>query len=329
MCPSGARLWFRRGAWAGAVALILWWTLLPFAGDLSPGALAAALADIQWIPFVERGRAPLWSDVVANVALFLPFGLAGWRNLEGVRGRLVVLLGLAVVLSLAVETVQLALPARRTSATDLVTDACGTLAGAAAGRLWELEGRRAVREWVEGLLGGEGDKVRVAAFALCLLAWALVPGSAADNPVWRQLQGFSASFRKFPGWLPWAAGSAHAVVLGALFGFLAGRSAGLERREQAAVGAAAAALLGLVLEGVQLWSPSRRPEIFQALAFGLGGAGGAGLAATSAPASLAVFFTAFGAALLALPGGDSPVAPTVVAMLVGCLLAGWSELSSP
>ncbi len=69
-------------AWALAVLLILWWTLLPFRYDFSPRFLALSVARIQWFPFVERGRLPLWSDVVENVVLFIPFGVAGWRCLE-------------------------------------------------------------------------------------------------------------------------------------------------------------------------------------------------------------------------------------------------------
>ena len=114
---SGSRTLVHRAAWVGTVVLIAWWTLLPFSPDISSGALRRAFADIQWVPFVERGRAPLWSDVIGNLGLFLPLGFVAWRGLEGRRGRFLGVLGSAALVSLVVEVLQLALPARRTSVT--------------------------------------------------------------------------------------------------------------------------------------------------------------------------------------------------------------------
>lgn len=317
--PSSERL--RAGAWGGAVLLVLWWTLLPFTRDLSSEALYRAVADVQWVPFVERGRPPLWSDILANVALFVPFGFAGWRCLEGRRGRLARLLAAALALSIAVELVQLALPARRTSATDVAVDGFGALLGAALGRGWELRGREAALEWLRRLRNGEPAHALVALWVACLAVWALLPGpNPPGSSVWVQLQNFSSSFRRFPGLLPWASASAHLFLLGALFAVLAART-GRVGAPLGAVGAAlAAGLLGLGLELLQVLSLSRRPDVFQALAFGVGGVPGALLGMAGAGGGLAAAGVALALGFGLAPAGDFPPGETRAALVLGALL---------
>ncbi len=322
--------WVRAAAWAAATCLILWWTLLPFTADFSPHALALAWANIQWIPFVERGRPPLWSDVLGNLALFAPFGLAAWRCLEGRRARLVWLIGWALALSLTVETVQLALPARRTSATDVVTDAMGALLGGGIGRLWEIRGRNATAAWLQELVRGDPANALVALWAACLGVWALLPGSAVTNSVWSQTQSFSSSFRRFPGWTAWAAASVHPFVLGGIFAALATRSSRARGLHRVAAGMIATLLLGIALESLQLLSPSRRPEIFQALAFGTGGLVGAAVGMASEPVGALAAGIALVAGVLIFPTGDAPAGETWAALLLGAiLLAGGQRLRSP
>ncbi len=318
LLPLGARGWVRLAALGAAVCLVLWWTLLPFTRDLSPQALARAFGDIQWIPFVERGRLPLWSDMLGNLALFTPFGFTCWRYLEGRRWRVARLLAAALSLSVAVELVQLALPARRTSGTDVVMDALGALLGAGIGRGWELRGREATRAWLGALGRGEPAYALVALWAGCLAVWALLPGPNPAGSLWSQTQTFSSSFRRFPGWGPWLTGSVHTLLLGGLFAALAartGRSRGLRR---AAAGALAAFLLGLGLESLQLMAPGRRPDIFQALAFAAGGIPGAllGLARGRAPLAAGGALAVLGAALL-VPRGDLPAGETWAVLLLG------------
>lgn len=311
----------RATAWGAALLLVLWWTLLPFTRDLSPEALNRAVADIQWVPFVERGRPPLWSDILANVALFVPFGFAGWRCLEGRRGRVVRLLAWALALSVTVEVVQLALPARRTSATDVVVDGMGALFGAALGRAWELRGREAALEWLCRLGRGEPAHALVALWVGCLAVWALLPGPIpAGSTVWIQLQNFSSSFRRFPGFLPWFSASAHLFLLGALFAALAARTG----RTTAPVGAAAAALaagmLGMGLELLQVLSLSRRPDVFQALAFGAGGVPGSFLGMGRVRGGIAAAGLALALGFGLTPAGDFPPGETRAALFLGAVL---------
>lgn len=329
MHPFRHRFWLHRCVWTAAGLLVLWWTLLPFRQDLSADALVRALADVQWVPFVERGRAPLWSDVLGNLALFVPFGFAGWRCLDGRRARLILLLAAALTLSFAVEVIQLTLPARRSSTTDLATDAAGALIGAGLGRLWEVRGRDATRAWVADLARGETAHLLAVLFAACLLAWAVLPGPASDSGVWNQVQGFSSSFRRFPGLEAWTGGSVHLFLLGWLFATLAtrsGRGGGLGR---AVFGVLAAGFVGLGIETVQLLSPSRRPEIFQALAFAAGGVPGAVVGLCPRPVVVVVSLIALGFGLAFVPTGDSPAGVTWAALGVGAVMTSWSEWVRP
>jgi len=303
------------------VVLIAWWTLLPFSPNLTPGALERAIADIQWVPFVERGRAPLWSDVLGNLALFLPFGVAGWRTLEGHRGRrLWTVLWAAALVSLTVELLQLALPARRTSATDWVVDICGAACGTLVGRFWELRARRAARHWWRRLTGGGRENLLAILLALCLLAWAVLPGLAVPGELWEQTQRLSSSFRRFPGWQPWLERSWHPALLGAMFATLAGRSGTGSALGRGVFGFGCAVLLGFGVELAQLAAPSRSPDIFAAVAFGAGGlvalllAGAPALAVRGAAAAL------LGAGLWRPPLGDSPATQTRVVLVLAALL---------
>lgn len=325
LLPSGAR-W---ALWGVAVALVAWWTLLPFRQDLAAAALARAVADIQWVPFVERGRRPLWSDVLGNLALFLPFGLAGWACLRGRSRRLAAILTGAAVLSLTVELLQLTLPARRTSATDVATDVLGAGLGAALGRLWELGGQRAASRWFEAARRGEPAPAAAALFAVALVVWALLPGTSGGSEVWGQVQRFSASFRRFPGWSPWLAASSHHLFLGAAFGFLAGRSWEARGGRQGLAGGAAAAVLGLALEGLQLLGVGRRPDVFQAVAFALGGILGAAGAAFPNRAALLVPTLVLAAGLGWPPGADAPPGETWAALLLGGGLGFFAVLVAP
>ena len=314
-------------AWAGVTGLALWWTLLPFSWDLSSTALVRAVADIQWIPLVERGRPPLWSDVLGNWALFAPFGLAGWRALEGRPRRLAWLAAAALLLSVGIEVVQLAVPARRTSASDVAADVLGALLGAGLGCLWEAGGRDATHRWARALARGETPHAALLLLAACLVVWAVLPGATPPSGVWKQTQIFSSSFRRFPGWGPWLGGSAHPVLLGVCFSALFVRSVpgGAARRWLA--GAAAALLGGLLLESLQLLTPSRRPDIFQAVALAVGGAAGSllGLGGRSALLTGSALVLVLG--LWALPAGDLPVGETRAMLLLASVLLAAVGLS--
>lgn len=82
-------------------------------------------AAVEWVPFSEYQRA---FDILANIVLFVPFGLAlAWRGTRGDVGR-AALVGLA--LSLAVELSQVYTHNRIATVTDLLTNTTGAWLGA-------------------------------------------------------------------------------------------------------------------------------------------------------------------------------------------------------
>ena len=82
-------------------------------------------SNIGWIPFVSppiRRR-----DIVANVLLFMPLGVGAAL---GFRRGLAVAGGLALALSMTGETIQVYTHSRFPSATDVVCNVAGAVAGA-------------------------------------------------------------------------------------------------------------------------------------------------------------------------------------------------------
>jgi glycopeptide antibiotics resistance protein len=85
----------------------------------------------RWDGWMTRGY---WSDVVVNVAGFIPFGFffALWFSLApGVARPRLMALFLGFTISLAIETLQYFLPTRDSSMTDLLTNTMGTAIGVA------------------------------------------------------------------------------------------------------------------------------------------------------------------------------------------------------
>ena len=122
-----------------------------------------------------------WSDVVLNVALFVPLGFLLERWGRG-RTRLALVLLLGVLLSTLIESLQLFIPDRFTTLTDIAANGTGALMGAGLSQL--------VRR---GL--GTGDVLVTRLFLdlpLVGLAWMLVPF------IW--LVGLTASGDPARGW---------------------------------------------------------------------------------------------------------------------------------
>ena len=118
------------GAWA---ALIVSSSLYPFAGDM----LRLFDAVIAGLPKLREWREPSQRDAMVNLLLYLPFGLLGSMALEkagGFFGRILWPVIGASLLSLAIEVIQHALPARDPSLADwllnIISAAVGTLIAA-------------------------------------------------------------------------------------------------------------------------------------------------------------------------------------------------------
>ena len=82
-----------------------------------------------WVPFADAHL--VTRDLVVNVLLFVPFGLAGpWRRAQGPR-RLLTAAIAGAALSLVVEFIQVFSHARLPTATDVVINTLGSVIGAA------------------------------------------------------------------------------------------------------------------------------------------------------------------------------------------------------
>jgi glycopeptide antibiotics resistance protein len=147
MSARGRRKVSSRGAWLTAVVVVviavLWLTLRP---SPPPGFDAGA----NLTPLEHHGRALqallrepanrdvilryLVTDVLGNVLLFLPLGFVSAGALGERRAalpRLSTAVGCGLVLSVAIEAVQLLVPGRATDVDDVIFNALGTLVGAA------------------------------------------------------------------------------------------------------------------------------------------------------------------------------------------------------
>lgn len=124
---------FRRGARATIAALgalyagaVLWATLrpLPWATDGNQEAFGI-LDPRAWIGSATwtEGSA---LEIIANVVMFVPLGLASGLVIRGLRGAIAPL-----ALTLVIELVQIPLADRISHPRDLVANACGALLGLA------------------------------------------------------------------------------------------------------------------------------------------------------------------------------------------------------
>ena len=85
---------------------------------------------VAWIPFVS----PPVRDVVANVLLYVPWGYLFVRQMPYARRHIWIVVMLAAVLSFSTEASQLYSHGRFPSATDLICNIFGALAGATYAR---------------------------------------------------------------------------------------------------------------------------------------------------------------------------------------------------
>lgn len=127
--------------------LIAYGSLYPF--DFAPPAVPAA----AWAAFASQLRMPRsLGDILGNIALFVPFGVAGVISLP-VRAdakRLVATLAAAFVVAIGLQAAQLYLPSRTAALGDVVWNMAGAAAGAALARhlVPRLEGERVPFAWL-------------------------------------------------------------------------------------------------------------------------------------------------------------------------------------
>jgi VanZ family protein len=119
-------------------------------------------AQMRWVPAIALGALSLWLltypfnfagevitpwlgdpwigklNTVSNLAMFLPFGIAGgWASSTRGRGAAVIAVAIAALaISLVGETAQVWLPDRHSSAVDLLANTLGAAMGALIGWVW-------------------------------------------------------------------------------------------------------------------------------------------------------------------------------------------------
>lgn len=106
------------------------------------------VTDLGWRPHPRayllefRLASPLRlaGDAVFNLAMFVPFGWLLARGIEDVgasaRARIVIVVAACAALSLMVETAQLFLVSRYSSAIDILTNTAGSVVGAVIAHRW-------------------------------------------------------------------------------------------------------------------------------------------------------------------------------------------------
>lgn len=197
--PAGSRAFLVLAV--ASTLLILYGTAFPFDLRFGEGALQRGWEQAYPLPWQgqEDGR-PSLADLVANVMLFLPWGM--WvaadaaRRGRALRPTLLITGALGVALSIAVEFVQLFSPTRLPAGSDVVANGLGALLGAWAG--WTLAGpvlERHARRWKEG---GRRDPLGRGVWVMVALV--LLAAVAPFQPVLkaRHLAGALESVRLLP-----------------------------------------------------------------------------------------------------------------------------------
>jgi glycopeptide antibiotics resistance protein len=104
---------------------VVWLLSLPWVGFTAEPHWSR----VHWIPFTDPADTP--RDLLANIALFVPFGYSYTRHRSG-RFRILEALLAAAIVSVSAESTQLFSTLRYPSATDVIA----AMAGASAGAVW-------------------------------------------------------------------------------------------------------------------------------------------------------------------------------------------------
>jgi VanZ family protein len=175
MGPATLRGWCAIGAIAAA-ALAAYVSLVPF--RFAMPADATSLVDVLWrraeVGVVSRGNG------LANIVLFVPFGLCGLAALVDERTRLAAWAGSALLVlaasigvSVGIEAAQAFVPGRTPSLTDIVAQTIGTGVGMGA---WLVLAREA-RVWAARFSTGHASVIQLAlgGYTAVLALYLLLP----------------------------------------------------------------------------------------------------------------------------------------------------------
>jgi glycopeptide antibiotics resistance protein len=105
--------------WTAVIALLVW----PWRDTMDH----THWEKVGWIPFISPPVKP--SDMIANVLLYMPFGYFGLQAMGRARGDALAVAVAAALLSLTTESIQLYSHWRFPTATDVVCNVLGCVAG--------------------------------------------------------------------------------------------------------------------------------------------------------------------------------------------------------
>jgi VanZ family protein len=264
---------------------IAYGSLVPL--QFEPRPFSDAVDAFRSIPYLRLGVASR-ADWVANILLYLPIGffltggLAGRaRSVAGAMFGTAVAVSLCLLLAVAVEFAQLFFPPRTVSQNDLIAEAIGTVLGAT---LWVSFGPWLLGLWGQVIQAGPtAIRALVVLYALAYLAVSLFPYDFLVSPA--ELSDKLTS----PGtWSPLIARSCGGVLscgvklfsealVAAPFGYLLGMAAAASRPLGAGTAFGFGALLGLVIETLQIFLASGTTQGISILTRALGAAWGLSL----------------------------------------------------
>jgi len=260
-----------RTLWILFTLFVLYGTTIPFDFRVGWSRAMDKIAHLPLNPLIspDTGRRVSMTDEVQNVLLFIPFGalgmLAGRSRRRYPLRRLVSVTGLAVALSVSVETLQLFTADRVTSVGDVTTN----VAGAILGGLGALTGQgvldRAMRRLrTTGITDTEAFyPAMVFAVLLCVAAWEPFDVTLDVGSVVPKLRMLHHDVWQYGGVLT---DEGVEIIRYALFaGFLAAWLLAIGRHRAAIEASAIGVVAAFALEGCQILIHSRMPALEDAV----------------------------------------------------------------
>ncbi len=270
-------------SWIAWTLFIVYGTTIPFHFTSDRAFVLGKLSHVTINPFIspDTGRRVSITDTVQNLLLFLPFGVFGvlaiGDRVRWAATRIAIVTGLAALLAVSIETLQLFITDRTTSVSDVASNTIGTFGGALVAHAVIHIGRRAMhRLRALGLTEVPSFyPMLTASILLCLAAWEPFDVTLDVGSLIGKLHALRAD--------PWQFGGVVSdegveLVRYALFGLITSswlRQLGLRRA--ASLGALVGMGAAVMLEASQWVIASRMPGLEDALVHAGGAIVGAAL----------------------------------------------------
>lgn len=157
---------------------VVYATLLPFQFMGDPELLRQKARWINWDPrYLVNGEPTPITDLVMNVAFFVPLGVIGFHAQRRRRAAVAVLraTGAGLLLTLGVETLQFFTPSRNPATSDLLTNTFGAACGAVLAALLRVQFQGVVRKHAFSWMRREPLLPVLVGYVVLIAVSALVP----------------------------------------------------------------------------------------------------------------------------------------------------------